>query len=158
VATGRTDGGGEAGSESTPGVGSTFWFTTTLKKSAETFEAKLTTNVDAEVVIRKHYAGCRILIADDEPGNGLPDNRGLPGYESRVGLFALSPETAGMRENCPTCFTCRRSAMAIAWWSHRHASLVISPPTGRDIPRHTTYGADRTADGKSVRSAAMFVP
>ena len=61
--------GGETGVESTPGVGSTFWSTVTLKKSTEVLEAKLATDVDVEVVIRKHYAGCRILIADDEPIN-----------------------------------------------------------------------------------------
>jgi signal transduction histidine kinase/ActR/RegA family two-component response regulator len=61
--------GGDTGVESTPGVGSTFWFTVTLKKSTEVLEAKVATDVDAEAVIRKHYAGCRILIADDEPIN-----------------------------------------------------------------------------------------
>ena len=61
--------GGEAGAESTPGAGSTFWFTVTLKKSAEPAPSQPARGVDAEAQIRQRHSGSRILIADDEPIN-----------------------------------------------------------------------------------------
>jgi hypothetical protein len=59
--------GGEAGADSTPGVGSTFWLTVKLKKSDGVVETP--TTVDAEAEIRRRYAGQRILVVDDEPVN-----------------------------------------------------------------------------------------
>jgi PAS domain S-box-containing protein len=61
--------GGEAGAESTPGMGSTFWFTVKLTKSTEAAVAPTQTGVDAEAEIRQRYAGHRILVVDDEPIN-----------------------------------------------------------------------------------------
>ncbi len=61
--------GGEAGVESTPGHGSTFWFTTRLQKKAQADEAAATAATDAEASIRRRYPGCRILLVDDEAIN-----------------------------------------------------------------------------------------
>jgi CheY-like chemotaxis protein len=60
---------GEAGVESTPGVGSCFWFSVRLKKGAEALESQAMANCDAETVIHQRYVGSRILVADDEPIN-----------------------------------------------------------------------------------------
>ncbi len=61
--------GGKAGTDSTPGVGSTFWFTVKLKKDSAAALAPAVTDVDAEAELRQRYAGQRILVVDDEPIN-----------------------------------------------------------------------------------------
>ena len=61
--------GGDAGVMSTPGIGSTFWFTASLKKMEPRKDAVSSAPTDAETLIRQHYRGCRILLVDDEPVN-----------------------------------------------------------------------------------------
>ncbi|MBI4743006.1 MAG: response regulator [Betaproteobacteria bacterium] len=62
--------GGDAGADSTLGVGSTFWFTARLKKGeAAGPTAQAASFEDAEQVLKRDYAGCRILLAEDEPTN-----------------------------------------------------------------------------------------
>ncbi len=66
--------GGEAGAESTPGVGSTFWFTATLKKMKERRDSDRPEHegqVDAERVLLQRHQGKHILVVDDEPVNRM---------------------------------------------------------------------------------------
>ena len=58
---------GETGVESTPGVGSTFWFTARLL--AKEKQAAPLSHADAEASLRQACRGARILVADDEPIN-----------------------------------------------------------------------------------------
>jgi signal transduction histidine kinase/ActR/RegA family two-component response regulator len=60
---------GEAGVESTPGEGSTFWFTVALRKNSEEPAADTIAPIDAEAELRRRYRGCRVLVVDDEPIN-----------------------------------------------------------------------------------------
>ena len=64
--------GGEAGAESTLGVGSTFWFTATLKKIKERRNSdrpEQDGTVDAEALVLQRHQGKNILVVDDEPVN-----------------------------------------------------------------------------------------
>jgi CheY-like chemotaxis protein len=62
--------GGSAGAESIPGKGSTFWFTAQLKKDKSHPEATDSMgHEEAEITLKRDYAGCRILLAEDEPIN-----------------------------------------------------------------------------------------
>jgi len=62
--------GGDAGASSIPGEGSTFWFTARLKKShAVTASGAFIEPEMAEEHLKRDYAGCRVLLAEDEPIN-----------------------------------------------------------------------------------------
>jgi len=62
--------GGEAGATSTPGQGSTFWFTARLKKRAPgTADADAGLQGDAAARIKREFAGRRVLLVEDEPIN-----------------------------------------------------------------------------------------
>ncbi|MDP2823836.1 MAG: response regulator [Sulfuritalea sp.] len=63
--------GGETGFESTPGVGSTFWFTARLQKKErrKTDRTRHVVSTDAEAELRQGYSGKHILVVDDEPIN-----------------------------------------------------------------------------------------
>ena len=62
--------GGEVGVETTPGVGSTFWFTARLQHGHGTLPAlTITTGQDAETLLRRHHRGARLLMAEDNAIN-----------------------------------------------------------------------------------------
>jgi len=59
--------GGNAGAESLPGAGSTFWFTARLKKSAAIAEPPATTEASLpEVTLRRNHGGSRVLLVEDD--------------------------------------------------------------------------------------------
>ncbi|QIK37846.1 response regulator [Caldichromatium japonicum] len=63
--------GGDAGADSTPGVGSLFWFTARLRKAPApvlTPQSQLT-GASAQERLKRHHAGRRVLLVEDEPIN-----------------------------------------------------------------------------------------
>ena len=62
--------GGEAGAESLPGVGSTFWFTARLARSAAAQSPQaLQAQEDAGERLKRLHAGARVLVAEDNEIN-----------------------------------------------------------------------------------------
>ncbi|UCV19814.1 response regulator [Ferribacterium limneticum] len=61
--------GGETGLESQPGVGSTFWFTARLEAGMATISKEAPVLSAPERAIRRHHAGTRILLVEDDPMN-----------------------------------------------------------------------------------------
>ncbi len=61
--------GGEAGAESTPGVGSTFWFTACLQRGQAGVAAALPGVAEGEARLLQGHRGARILLAEDNAVN-----------------------------------------------------------------------------------------
>ncbi len=62
--------GGEAGVDSTPGAGSTFWFTARLQRGHGILPAAPEMGeLDNEATLRRRHGGTRILLAEDDPIN-----------------------------------------------------------------------------------------
>lgn len=61
---------GEAGAYSSPGKGSTFWFSARLQKFESTEETVEPINpADVELILKRDFAGRRVLLVEDEPVN-----------------------------------------------------------------------------------------
>ena len=62
--------GGDAGADSEPGVGSTFWFTARLQRSHDLPPAASPTKTEvAQAELRQRHAGARLLLAEDNAIN-----------------------------------------------------------------------------------------
>ena len=62
--------GGDAGAESTLGVGSTFWLTARLSKMGQAEPVHIVEQSEsAEDILRRDYSGVFVLVAEDEPIN-----------------------------------------------------------------------------------------
>jgi len=90
--------GGESGVESSPGIGSTFWFTVRLNKVERREELDSLESMDADTLIRQRYQGHRILLVDDEPINlevarSLLENTGLVADTAEDGVEAVERAT-----------------------------------------------------------------
>jgi len=88
--------GGDIGVNSSPEIGSTFWFTAVLQKSADVVPLALDIKGEsAETRLKKEFAGFRVLLAEDEPINqevscGLLEDAGLQVDLAENGAIAVA--------------------------------------------------------------------
>lgn len=88
--------GGESGVKSTPGIGSTFWFTASLKKgSATSASDTVPAEESAASVLRREFSGAEVLLAEDNEINrdiatDLVREVGLRIDTAEDGLIALT--------------------------------------------------------------------
>jgi signal transduction histidine kinase len=61
--------GGDAGAQSTPGHGSTFWFSARMNKGEMTVSASADTDDNTEAQLLRDFRGVRVLLVEDEPIN-----------------------------------------------------------------------------------------
>jgi len=61
--------GGESGVHSTPGIGSTFWFTARLKKDAAAAAEHEVVTESAETILKRDFSGTSILLVEDNEIN-----------------------------------------------------------------------------------------
>ncbi len=93
--------GGDAGVDSEPGVGSTFWFTARLQRSHDFPPAKLPVRAgEIEAELRRRHAGARLLLAEDNAINReimlkLLDRVGLALDMAEDGREAVEKARAG---------------------------------------------------------------
>ena len=61
--------GGDAGADSVPGRGSTFWFTARLERGRPTSSSADAVTADAGTTLRRRHVGARLLVVEDNPIN-----------------------------------------------------------------------------------------
>ncbi|SCZ49610.1 PAS domain S-box protein [Thiohalomonas denitrificans] len=61
--------GGEVGAESTPGAGSTFWFTAHLQRGHGVMPAEAAIETDVETKLRQRHSGAKLLLVEDNAIN-----------------------------------------------------------------------------------------
>ena len=79
--------GGDAGASSTPGAGSTFWFSARLARSRSTAGSREGGGEAPDAILRAEFGGRRVLVAEDDPVN-----REL--VEALLTIAGLVPEAA----------------------------------------------------------------
>ena len=126
--------GGAAGATSTPGVGSTFWFTVRLKRGSSHRETSgEPPSGAAEVILRRNHGGSRILLAGDEAINravvlGLLEDAGQIVDVARDGAEAI--ELAGKNRYALVLMDMQMACVSGLDAARRIRLL----PTGGDVP------------------------
>ncbi|MCM2288987.1 MAG: PAS domain S-box protein, partial [Sulfuritalea sp.] len=91
--------GGEVGADSTPGEGSTFWFTASLQRGHGIMPSAPTPLAEsAEIRLRRNHGGARLLLAEDNPINREVALELLNGVELAVDIAVDGREALAMAQ------------------------------------------------------------
>jgi PAS domain S-box-containing protein len=94
--------GGDAGGESAPGKGSTFWFSARLKKTSQARgDADLSPESEVVALLRQKFAGARILLAEDNEINQLVAREILEDVSLACDLAENGEEAVAMFQRAP---------------------------------------------------------
>ncbi len=95
--------GGEVGADSTPGIGSTFWFTARLQRGRGVMPAAESPQQagDAEASLRQRHGNARLLLAEDHPINREVALELLSGVHLTVDTAADGEEAVKMARAHP---------------------------------------------------------
>ena len=94
--------GGDAGVESAPGKGSTFWFSARLKKTSQARgDADLSPESEVVALLRQRFAGARILLAEDNEINQLVAREILEDVSLVCDLAENGEEAVAMFQRAP---------------------------------------------------------
>ena len=140
--------GGEAGVTSTPGVGSTFWFTARLKKQqGSTGAVEHVAAADAEALLRRDHCGERILVVDDEPVNREVARMLLEDVELLVDTAEDGEEAVAMARNA--AYTAILMDMQMPWLDGLEATRQIRKLAGYGEIPIIAITANAFADDKA---------
>jgi PAS domain S-box-containing protein len=88
--------GGDAGAESNPGQGSTFWFSARLQRGHGACQVEVADTGDAELQLSQNFGGARLLLAEDHPINREVARELLEGVGLSVDMAADGEEALNM--------------------------------------------------------------
>jgi two-component system sensor histidine kinase/response regulator len=142
--------GGEAGVDSTPGVGSTFWFSARLGIGTLSAPNPAGTGSTAEDSIRSRHAGTRVLLVEDDPVNQEVALELLGDTGLQVDVAANGRLAVDMAAD--THYALILMDMQMPEMGGLEATAII-----RNLPHHQTT-PDRRHDGQRLRRRPTALP